>query len=631
MAKRILGPTGSRRRGHLLLILALAAVGALVLALGSSANPGAIGTAAKFEDDDANLAVNSTFDWNGFASVTWTGTAPYRTSSKTTANPPYSAQNAGWEFNGFEDDQASNTDTGFAGGVKQDADCGSLKPGKAPNKDDLKRIYLTHKTISGHVYLMLGFVRIPLNSTQSSTHIGFEFNEKKLGTCSGSSPLVKRTPQAWGGNPAHSGGDPTNPGDLLIVYDYEGSTSSPTLTLRHWIDSNTTLSAPYNTCEISSDSPPCWSVAQSLTASGFAEAQVNFGANGVPGAGITDSLAPNSPPETLGLKEFGEAGVDLTAAGVFTSGTCTGFGQAEAVSRSSGNSGSAAMEDIDGPGSINISNCASVNVTKVGSDGGSQAGVVFTLTGPAPSSATQTCTVDANGQCGSSPSFSNLQPGSYTLSESNTPAGYDVDPNLPETFTVNAGDSITKSYTDNAQPGAISITKADDHGDPIANVTFTATGPSSGQCTTDSSGACTISSLSPGSYSVDETGLPAGYAKDSSLPATVNVTKGQTATLNVTDPRLFRAIVLVCRQFDSTLYSSAIKIDTVSSGNSETSAQLGTLLQTWATATGLGALSAADKTAFEAAVCGITNGSKDSLRAANDASNPHSASIDIPH
>jgi hypothetical protein len=481
---------------------------------------------------------------------------------------------------------------------------------------------------------MLGFVRIPLNSTQSSTHIGFEFNEQKLGQCSGS-VLAKRTPQAWGGNPAHSGGDPTNPGDLLIVYDYEGSTTSPTISLRHWIDSNTTLSAPYNTCEISSDNPPCWSTAQSLTAIGFAEAQVNFGANNVPGAGITDSLAPNNPPETLGLKEFGEAGVDLTAAGVFGAGTCTGFGQAEAISRSSGNSGSAAMEDLDGPGTVNISNCASVNVTKVGSDGGSQAGVVFTLTGPAPSTATQTCTVDASGQCGSNPSFSSLQPGSYTLSESNTPSGYDVDPNLPETFTVNAGDSITKSYTDNAQPGAIAITKTDDHGDPISGVTFTATGPSpattTASCTTNSSGTCTISNLAPGSYSVDETGLPAGYAKDSSLPATVNVSKGQTASLPVTDPRLFRAIVLVCRQYDSTLYSSGIKVDTVSSGNSETSAQLGTLLQTWATAQGLGTLSDANKTAFEAAVCGITNGSKAGLKAANDASNPHSAAIDIPH
>ena len=35
--------------------------------------------------------------------------------------------------------------------------------------------------------------------------------------------------------------------------------------------------------------------------------------------------------ETLGLNEFGEAGVDLTAAGVFTLGECENFGKAYAV------------------------------------------------------------------------------------------------------------------------------------------------------------------------------------------------------------------------------------------------------------------------------------------------------------
>ncbi len=47
-----------------------------------------------------------------------------------------------------------------------------------------------------------------------------------------------------------------------------------------------------------------------------------------------------------------------------------------------------------------------------------------------------TCTVQANGSC--TPSFTNLQPGTYTIDETTVPAGYNKDPNLPFTFTVAA-------------------------------------------------------------------------------------------------------------------------------------------------------------------------------------------------
>jgi hypothetical protein len=43
---------------------------------------GPIGTAAGFEDDDANLVVNSTMDWNGFTPVSWVGVAPFQNASK---------------------------------------------------------------------------------------------------------------------------------------------------------------------------------------------------------------------------------------------------------------------------------------------------------------------------------------------------------------------------------------------------------------------------------------------------------------------------------------------------------------------------------------------------------------------
>src|SRR5438876_159396 len=83
--------------------------------------------------------------------------------------------------------------------------------------------------------LLLAWVRIPLNTTSSSAHIGFEFNQGTT-PCPPPPPtdsdgLVKRTP-----------------GDILIVYDFEGGTSSPVLTLRRWVTSGA--------CDVSSDSAP---------------------------------------------------------------------------------------------------------------------------------------------------------------------------------------------------------------------------------------------------------------------------------------------------------------------------------------------------------------------------------------
>lgn len=120
----------------------------LVVSVTRTVLAGTVGTAAGFEDDDGNLAPEPSinFDWNSFAPTTWTGTVPYRQSDKIFS---------GWKFKGIEDAQATTSDTAFAGGVKQDLDCPVVTTGKAPNKDDLKRIYITSKVVNGRTYLML--------------------------------------------------------------------------------------------------------------------------------------------------------------------------------------------------------------------------------------------------------------------------------------------------------------------------------------------------------------------------------------------------------------------------------------------------------------------------------------------
>ena len=92
----------TRRRAF---AVAVAMVASMALAV--MAQAGTV-LASGFEANDGNLTVESTFDWNGFAPTTWTGTAPYREAVKTAS---------GWQFKGFEDAAVSTTDTAFSGGV----------------------------------------------------------------------------------------------------------------------------------------------------------------------------------------------------------------------------------------------------------------------------------------------------------------------------------------------------------------------------------------------------------------------------------------------------------------------------------------------------------------------------------
>lgn len=154
MTERVLGPTGGRRRKRLAFFLPLLALGALVLAIGAAAGP--VGTASGFEDDDGNLVDNAAtgIDWNNFDAGTngWVGTAPARTRDEVVS---------GWKFKGLEDAQATTSDSAFAGGTKQDDNCATVNTGKAPNKDDLKRAYVSSKIVGGDVFLNLAWVRIP--------------------------------------------------------------------------------------------------------------------------------------------------------------------------------------------------------------------------------------------------------------------------------------------------------------------------------------------------------------------------------------------------------------------------------------------------------------------------------------
>jgi len=505
MADRTLGPKGSKRRRRLLLFVPLTLVAALVLAIGAAAGP--VSDAAGFEGDDGNLAPAApiNFDWNSFAPTTWTGTAPTRTATDTAG---------GWDFIGLEDWQATTADSAFAGGTKQDDDCASVGTGKAPNKDDLKRYYLANTTAAnGDIFLALAWVRIPQNTTSASAHVGFEFNQGDTPCGAGSDDLVERTA-----------------GDLLIVYDFEGGSANPVITLREWVTSGA--------CEVGSSDPPCWGTAVDLTAGGFAEAEVNVGTS------VSDLVA--DPDETLNDSEFGEAIINLSDAGVFTPGECVAFGKTYAVSRSSGNSNQAAMKDLVGPGDINIQNCGSIIIHKQTVPSPDPTGTSFGYTttgGLVPSTFSL---LDGGTEDFQSPA---ILAGPYSVTEG------DPGPNFmltainctssgSSTFTTNVGtrtvsidldatDTVECTFVNTLQTGAIKITKTRKHAatpenDAHAGVQFTIGGT---PVTTDANGQACVDGLAFGSYDVVET-VPAGYVGEGGSTTTVtkSVTVDNTAT-----------------------------------------------------------------------------------------------------
>lgn len=610
------------RRGQAASIFAttVLALSWMVLAPAPSLALTTLSQAMGFEAADGNLAANDakgtlggTADWNSFQSssssggnvytnmVNWsvdcTGVpdssegvsetgescgAPYReataTQSLTSGVDPVS----GWQFLGLEDAAASTSDSGFAGGVKQDQDCPSVIGSKAPNKADLARVYMAAKTSGGHTYLILSWVRIPQNTTSADSHVAFEFNQasENSNPCgAGADGLVHRTA-----------------GDLLVLYDFTGG-GTPTISIARWITSTDTdsdsdastcsLASPYSAscdsdhdwdsttgpCGIGSDSPPCWSPNVTLAPSAavaavddnlsmgcpdnFVDADNDGDAGGendaasdtttpdtsacppayaIPGtkknpapATIDDSLAPpsastNCDPScpasgtTAGVSEFGEAGIDLTAAGVFTAGSCETFGTADAVSRSSGSSGTAAMEDLVGPGNFDLNNCGEIKIIKHSDPRGINQNFCFAMS-PTPAGATFSKSTGSDTDCDEV--YGNDTDNDLTTPDSGTQFTLNDNGNTAESASVDVDDSTPSTC------GGLARTEGD------SCDTDSATPPDSAGNTED------ITNVQPGSYMVSETEPSSAWTLESlscttSGPGNTGAQSGSTTTADIT-------------------------------------------------------------------------------------------------
>ena len=191
-------------------------------------------------------------------------------------------------------------------------------------------------------------------------------------------------------------------------------------------------------CE-AANSVPCWGDRINLSnadldGDGVKDAAGSINTSAIPAAD-SDGLGPISP------RTFGEATVDFdTVAG---DDPCVGFGSAYLKSRAS-DSFTAALKDFIAPEPLNISQCGAIQVTKTAKhkDTGTSPDLGATFTVKQGSTTVGTITTDSSTGIGC---LSDLQLGSYTVTETSGPAGYKLDPDT-ETVNVNTTGSCSSGF-----------------------------------------------------------------------------------------------------------------------------------------------------------------------------------------
>jgi hypothetical protein len=396
------------------------------------------------------------------------------------------------------DDSPSGTnDNSFGKGTKEDDPVVSVVTGSIPpNKSDLTRFYVANEFVSGSNFLYLAWER---SNVLGSANMDFEINQKAQPdlTTTGTKTLVRTA------------------GDILITFDFTQGGGNPVLGLLKWVTSGSTSQC------FAANALPCWGNRVDLTGLGFAEGAVNT-------VDVTEPIAGG----TLPALTFGEAAVNLTAAGVFPPGACVALGSAFLKSRSSA-SFPAEVKDFIAPQPVNISNCGTIIIKKV------------TIPSPDPTNTSFPFTLDGGGNPAPDGTtfpkqFSLLDGGmestlvfagsGYSATET-VPANWELvsavcDDGSPVTnISVSPEEIVTCTFTDRLQTGAIKVTKtrkhaADGPGDhPHAGVDFTVNGVTK---PTDANGEACFDGLLFGTYTVHET-VPAGYQVDGNdKPVTVD-------------------------------------------------------------------------------------------------------------
>jgi hypothetical protein len=429
---------------------------------------------------------------------------------------------------------SGGTDNSFGQGTKEDNANVSVVTGSIPpQKSDLTRFYEASEFANNSNYLYLGWER---TNNLGSANMDFEINQKTQPnlTTTGAKTLNRTA------------------GDLLVTFDFTNGGGRPTLALLFWVTTGSS-----NQC-FSSNSLPCWGNKVTLNGTNSIGAVNNLDA-------VTDPIAPNAP-RSIGALQFGEAAINLTAAGVFPPGSCEAFGSAFLKSRSSA-SFPAEVKDFVAPVPVNISNCGQVTIVKNTDPRNIDQNFSYTSTipNPASGSTTPTCTTDAspagftlNDGTGkhNTEDCVNVPAGNYTVTEGAEPANFslesltctatgtgssgsqDATDAFKANITVAPNGHVTCTYVNKAS-GAILVTKtAKNHnsgdGDqhPLAGATFTVNGVS--KDTAANGQACFDGLVIGTKYTVTETSAPTGYSIDTASKD-VTVTKAASCTSGTPD------------------------------------------------------------------------------------------------
>ena len=459
---------------------ALVAAGLLVVGLGPAIAFANL-TGSTFESTDGNLTHTGTnYDWDN---------APNRQTGVDLAS--------------------GSGDNSFGQGTKEDDTTPTVVNGSIPpNKSDLTRFYVANDVGSNsHKYLYLAWER---TNTLGSANMDFEINQLAQPdmTTTGTKDLA----------------DSRSAGDLLVRYDFGGS-GQPVLSLVKWL-TGVTDGATSADCNASGGTLPCWGAVPTddakdstndnqidLSAAGFADGSVNILCNGANKCTQTthDPIANVDLPSAT----FGEAAIDLTAAGVFKSGVCTNFGSAYLKSRSS-DSFTAETKDFVAPQSISINNCGDLTIKKVTLGGtGTFKFTSSTLADQTPTDSTSKFTLTTTGTgtanaASTGSTFHGIQAGTYDVAES-VPSGWTLtsatcDNGDPITaIQVDVGDDITCTFTDTAKatlridkvtsPSGDSQLFTFDEGTSLGGGTFQLADATTPKAYTD---------ILPGTYSVTE-------------------------------------------------------------------------------------------------------------------------------
>jgi hypothetical protein len=481
-------------------------------------NPGCLGalTGSTFAGGDGNLLTNPTT----FGTTDWQGVSP----------------SVGFDLASGKNDNA------FGQGTKEDDPNVSVTTnGIPPNKSDLTRFYEASEFSSNnsHNFLYLAWER---TNVLGSANFDFEINQKTQPdlTTGGAKTLVRTA------------------GDLLVTYDFTNGGGRPSIGLLRWLTSATVPVVPGvapNVC-FSSNTFPCWGDEVTLDGTDSIAGVNNLDA-------VTDPLFPNGANyiNPLPALQFGETAIDLTKANVFPPNTCEAFGSTFVRSRSSA-SFTAEIKDFIAPVPVDISNCGTINIIKHTDPRGVNQDFGFISTIPNPPAGqtpptTPDCTNDTtpssftlNDHAGVDPSpitgsdntehCANVPAGSYTVTENNPlPANFVLESLTCTTggsqdavnlfkanITVSPGGTVTCTYTNKQQLGAIKISKTSSKtGNALAGAHFSITGPNnySNSVVTGSDGTVCVGGLAFGSYTVTETQAPGGFVIDDSSGHAVTV------------------------------------------------------------------------------------------------------------